>query len=830
MLTKYDKVNLGNLIEIVVANTIVLVQKYTKFRDKLNEIEKNCKEINDTRNINSQRISLLLIKYKFGNVEEIFTDNIDLLLKKLDISRKKKYELLINKIQSQIKDINTQIDALNDIIRHKFSDAWISQNVKVGEKTQHRYKSYICKRGGRHKKHSGCKKIPVYKTIKKEDKVETNRRIKQHRSDILCIYNLLSQALIACINQINQLGCFLRSEISSKDPDKKTKTNKTKVTQTSGGCNIILETENPKVRMKIFATNGYVEGQVNNPLFRIQTTDNAIALVILEYKNKSLVFKIKGRVEINYNTHKGSMQSKSYSQNSSIDFINASSNEMKQILKRYNTLFQTNLPHFYSKTYKKQDFKQIKETFKKAPFIIENGLPNYISKFMHIVECGGAGNCLFLSVARQVAGKTHQQLRKDAVNWLEKNKNINDGFKDLFANDKYAKQYFQRMKQLGEWGGHNEIIALANVLKRTIVVITQYDQVRPQVIRPIIQSNTKNSEPPIFIFYRGGNHYQALLLNRQHNHSDNEIDLKMRVLNEVEKRIAQLNKVAIRHSNKLMIDYSKLKINECINLFTEKKVTDQLRNQWYWEIRDGKSNQKKIFARLVRGLRKQLLAMYDLTGNTKLKIPNDPNQFVIYLFLSKNKKQVELANVLIIVRQQLLHIEKQAHAHDKNKQYKKTKIVKNNKTTNFVKFYNNKHIVKTFGSGPSRPSLELAFNLFRLSCVCGKKYSNNCAHFLSDALIRAGFLGLKNNKNMTKCSSGRPIRAKELLKYAKNKKTSFCMSHDTQEISGVWFVYNEYKGQGHVCLHREYHDTYDYQGTGDAETFQNWPVQWHYKF
>jgi len=134
--------------------------------------------------------------------------------------------------------------------------------------------------------------------------------------------------------------------------------------------------------------------------------------------------------------------------------------------------------------------------------------------------------------------------------------------------------------------------------------------------------------------------------------------------------------------------------------------------------------------------------------------------------------------------------------------------------------------------GNGEASLEKAFKLFQLSCKCGTKFPNNCAHFLSDALIRAGYSDLKNRDKMAVCPEGRPIRAKELLKYAQEKKTASRNDHKDRIMTGFWFVYNEYRGQGHVCLHREHHKeyTYDYKGTGNLDTFHDWPVQWHYKF
>ncbi|MEW8351122.1 MAG: hypothetical protein AB2687_22680 [Candidatus Thiodiazotropha taylori] len=123
-------------------------------------------------------------------------------------------------------------------------------------------------------------------------------------------------------------------------------------------------------------------------------------------------------------------------------------------------------------------------------------------------------------------------------------------------------------------------------------------------------------------------------------------------------------------------------------------------------------------------------------------------------------------------------------------------------------------------------SLSRAFSLYTNSCTCGRRYSDNCAHFLSNALIRAGY----TMGSGAKCSHGRLIRAKELLRWAQSRPgRTYRNNHNNPTItSGYWVVYQERSdGQGHVCLHQEKPRTYSWRGTGD---YDSWPVQWHYKF
>lgn len=67
------------------------------------------------------------------------------------------------------------------------------------------------------------------------------------------------------------------------------------------------------------------------------------------------------------------------------------------------------------------------------------------------------------------------------------------------------------------------------------------------------------------------------------------------------------------------------------------------------------------------------------------------------------------------------------------------------------------------------------------SFSCGKREDNNCAHYVSNALIKAGLKGIdggkgklhRTEKGMVVCEHGRPIRAKELrdwfAKHGKNQ-------------------------------------------------------------
>lgn len=111
-------------------------------------------------------------------------------------------------------------------------------------------------------------------------------------------------------------------------------------------------------------------------------------------------------------------------------------------------------------------------------------------------------------------------------------------------------------------------------------------------------------------------------------------------------------------------------------------------------------------------------------------------------------------------------------------------------------------------------------------CVCGVAYPNNCAHYLCNALIRAGFSAPSGGSN-EKCRSGRLIRALDVLEWCKVNKKEFSSGHNNLS-SGTWIVFQQRSGGvQHVCIHKERASDYSRAGTGD---YPDWPTQWHYRF
>lgn len=127
------------------------------------------------------------------------------------------------------------------------------------------------------------------------------------------------------------------------------------------------------------------------------------------------------------------------------------------------------------------------------------------------------------------------------------------------------------------------------------------------------------------------------------------------------------------------------------------------------------------------------------------------------------------------------------------------------------------------------PTLESVASFWNDSCAGGDVYANNCAHFLSDAFIRAGFTELSGDVPCVhaRCSTSakRAIRARDMWCWfqAKATHTSSTLTRNT----GWWaaFQLNEsaYWG-GHVVLFDS--NSWTYYGTGWYPQWTQYLYQW----
>lgn len=127
------------------------------------------------------------------------------------------------------------------------------------------------------------------------------------------------------------------------------------------------------------------------------------------------------------------------------------------------------------------------------------------------------------------------------------------------------------------------------------------------------------------------------------------------------------------------------------------------------------------------------------------------------------------------------------------------------------------------------PSLAGAAAKYKDECKGGDSYGNNCAHFLSNAMIEAGYSELEppNDCVNARCgtSAKRVIRAREMWCWFKKKAIKTATSLPKND--GYWAVFqldeSEYWG-GHVLIYDS--DSNKYYGTGH---YPDWD-QYCYKF
>ncbi|MFG2293761.1 hypothetical protein [Streptomyces sp. NPDC048603] len=127
------------------------------------------------------------------------------------------------------------------------------------------------------------------------------------------------------------------------------------------------------------------------------------------------------------------------------------------------------------------------------------------------------------------------------------------------------------------------------------------------------------------------------------------------------------------------------------------------------------------------------------------------------------------------------------------------------------------------------PPLSTVGSFWTNRCVAGDAFVNNCAHFLSDAFIRAGYTELSDPNTHIKARcytyARRPIRARNMWSWFKSKAVR--TSHTPTRNTGWWAVFqldeSAYWG-GHVVLFDS--DTWTHYGTGWHGTWHQYMYQW----
>lgn len=128
-------------------------------------------------------------------------------------------------------------------------------------------------------------------------------------------------------------------------------------------------------------------------------------------------------------------------------------------------------------------------------------------------------------------------------------------------------------------------------------------------------------------------------------------------------------------------------------------------------------------------------------------------------------------------------------------------------------------------------TIEGAAKLFVRGCAGDDQYDNNCAHFLSNAFILAGFDELRSSsaciESGARCATTakRPVRARNMWCWFKEKakKTGTTVSKNT----GAWAVFqldeSAYWG-GHVAIIDSNH--WKFYGTGWYSDWSQYSYQW----
>jgi hypothetical protein len=126
-------------------------------------------------------------------------------------------------------------------------------------------------------------------------------------------------------------------------------------------------------------------------------------------------------------------------------------------------------------------------------------------------------------------------------------------------------------------------------------------------------------------------------------------------------------------------------------------------------------------------------------------------------------------------------------------------------------------------------TVEGAAKIFSKSCDGGDTYDNNCAHFLSNALIDAGFADLRqaNSCITARCATPakRVIRARDMWCWFKSVATTSGAA--VARNTGFWAVFQLDEAQywgGHVAIIDS--NAWKYYGTGWYENWQQYSYQW----
>lgn len=149
-------------------------------------------------------------------------------------------------------------------------------------------------------------------------------------------------------------------------------------------------------------------------------------------------------------------------------------------------------------------------------------------QLFHMKENKGGGDCLFRSMAQNIYDdeSRHRSIRRDVCNYYKQfdmqasypEDSLEYKLQITLICEEFDSNGLRIDETTGEciskqnvWGGTAEILVMAILYRLNVIVVSCFDDKRYSVI-PYRGDSRKS---PIFLYYNGENHYQALTPNRR---------------------------------------------------------------------------------------------------------------------------------------------------------------------------------------------------------------------------------------------------------------------------------------------------------------------------
>ena len=151
-----------------------------------------------------------------------------------------------------------------------------------------------------------------------------------------------------------------------------------------------------------------------------------------------------------------------------------------------------------------------------------------LNEVFNMKENSGGGDCLFRSIAQNIYNdeSRHNTIRRDVCNYYKEfdmqasypENSLEYKLQITLICEEFDSNGLRIDETTGEciskqnvWGGTAEILVMAILYRLNIIVVSAFDDKRYSVI-PYRGDSRK---APIFLYYNGENHYQALTPNRR---------------------------------------------------------------------------------------------------------------------------------------------------------------------------------------------------------------------------------------------------------------------------------------------------------------------------